>query len=301
MLIEVREVIKKFGEVTAVDGASFSLDEGRALALLGSNGAGKSTLIKCILGLLHYEGSIIINGKDIREDSKESKSLIGYVPQEPEFYDIGTREILRFFASLRRVNVDRIDTVLEITGLKDHDKKSTTELSGGMRQRLSFAIALLSEPPVLILDEPTSNLDAQARKDFLSLVLAYKNEGKTVLFSSHRLDEVDLLADTALFMRSGKVILESEPEKLGDTLGLKVKMNLTLPEDSVDKALSLLIKGGYDGVTKNGSGINIEIESSRRVRPIGELLKSGIEVKSFSIEEPTMESLVRQVEENGHS
>ena len=299
-MIEVREVTKRFGNVVAVDSASFSLEEGRALALLGANGAGKSTLIKCVLGLLNYSGAIYLNGRDIKDSPKESKSLIGYVPQEPEFYDIGTRDLLSFFASLRRINQDRIDEVLEITGLKEHESKSTTELSGGMRQRLSFAIALLSKPPVLILDEPTSNLDAQARKDFLSLVSSYKNEGKTVLFSSHRLDEVDLLADRALFMRDGKVILESEPENLGESLGLKVKINLSLPEENIDRALALLIQGGFTGAIKNGAGLNIEIESSRRIAPIRKLIESGIEVWDFSVEEPSMEGLVRQIEENGY-
>lgn len=298
-MIEVRDVKKRFGNVLAVDGVSLSVEEGQALALLGANGAGKSTLIKCILGLLDYTGGILLNGRDIKENPKGAKSLIGYVPQEPEFYDIRTRDILSFFASLRRVNKDRIDLVLEITGLKEHEKKYTTELSGGMRQRLSFAIALLSEPPVLILDEPTSNLDAQARKDFLSLVSSYKNEGKTVLFSSHRLDEVDLLADRALFMRAGRVILDCEPENLGESLGLKVKMNLSIPTGSIERALSLLIQEGFTGVTKNGTGLNIEIENSLRVKPIKKLLESGIEVERFTIEEPSMEGLVRQIEENG--
>ena len=299
-MIEVSGVTKSFGHVLAVDCVTLGVERGQAVALLGANGAGKSTLLKCILGLLDYSGVITVDGRDIKDNPKRAKSLIGYVPQEPEFYDIRTRDILRFFASIRRVKKERIDRVLELTGLKEHELKSTTELSGGMRQRLSFAIALLSEPPVLILDEPTSNLDAQARKDFLTLVSSYKNEGKTVLFSSHRLDEIDLLADRALFMRAGKVILEAVPKNLGESLGLKVTINLTIPQNSIDRAMSLLHDGGFLGVTKNGGGLDIEIESSRRMAPIKTLIQSGIEVRNFSVDEPSMESLVKQIETDGY-
>lgn len=300
MLIEVSGVTKNFGSVVAVDSASFSVKKGEAVALLGANGAGKSTLIKCILGLLDYSGGISLDGRDIKDNPKQAKSLIGYVPQEPEFYDMKTREILLFFGSLRRVEKERIDEVLNLTGLKEHESKSTSELSGGMRQRLSFAIALLSAPSVLILDEPTSNLDAQARTDFLNLVSSYKNEGKTVLFSSHRLDEVDILADRALFMRDGKVILEARPENLGEILGLKVKINLVIPERNIDEALSLLLEEGFGGVTRNGRGLNIKIESGRRIAPLRKLIESNIPLDGFTIDEPSMEGLIAQIDTNGY-
>lgn len=299
-MIRLREVTKSFGSVLAVDAVTLEVERGQAVALLGANGAGKSTVLKCILGLLDYKGAITLCEQDIKAQPKKTKSLIGYVPQEPEFYDIRTREIIRFFASIRRVKNERIDRVLSITGLKEHELKSTSELSGGMRQRLSFAIALLSEPPVLILDEPTSNLDAQARKDFLSLVNSYKNRGKTVLFSSHRLDEVDLLADRALFMRAGRVIFESRPEDIGETLGLRVKLNLKVPEKSLERAMSLLIEGGFERVSKNGAGLDLEVESKRRMAPINMLIKSGVEVWDFNIDEPTMEGLVESIENNGY-
>jgi len=299
-LIEVKDVTKSFGNVVAVDSASISVRKGESIALLGANGAGKSTLIKCILGLLDYSGGIYLDGRDIKDNPKQAKSLIGYVPQEPAFYDMRTRDILHFFASIRRVPNERVDRVLELTGLKEHELKSTPELSGGMRQRLSFAIALLSEPPVLILDEPTSNLDAQARTDFLALVSAYKDEGKTVLFSSHRLDEVDFLADRALFMKAGKVIFEDRPENLGETLGLKVKIKLVIPERNIDEALSLLLKEGFGGVSRNEGGLNIEIESARRIIPLRKLIESNIPVDDFTIDEPSMEGLISQIDTNGY-
>ena len=300
-MIDILDVSKSFGKLTAVDRVSFLVDRGEAVALLGANGAGKSTLIKCILGLLDFKGLITVNGSDIKENPKQVKSLIGYVPQEPMLYDMRTMDILNFFGSIRRTGKERIDHVLNITGLAEHASKSTSELSGGMRQRLSFAIALLSSPPVLLLDEPTSNLDAQARTDFLNLVSEYKKEGNTVLFSSHRLDEVDLLADRVLFMKAGRVIFEGRPGSLGDTLGLKVNINIVIPEPMIEEALSLLLKEGFEGVSKNGRGINIEIESARRVAPIKKLIEGNIQVDDFSVEEPSMEGLISQIESNGYS
>lgn len=299
-MIEVKGVTKSFGKVVAVDCASISVRKGEAVALLGANGAGKSTLIKCILGLLDYSGIITVDGRDIKENPKQAKSLIGYVPQEPAFYDMRTRDILLFFGSIRRVEKERIDQVLGLTGLKEHELKSTSELSGGMKQRLSFAIALLSRPPVLLLDEPTSNLDAQARTDFLNLVSAYKDEGKTVLFSSHRLDEVNLLADRALFMKDGKVVFEERPENLVESLGLKVRMYLVIPEKNIDEALTLLREEGFGGVTRNGRGLDIEVDSARRIAPFKKLIESDIPVDDFTIEEPSMEVLFNHIETNGY-
>src|ERR1700752_4325029 len=138
-MIEVREINKRFGDIRAVDCVSFSIDRGKAVALLGPNGAGKSTLIKCILGILDFTGEIILNGLNTKNNTKEAKALIGYVPQEPIFYDMTALEILKFFGALRRVNEERIEEVLDLVCLKEHALKPTSALSGGMKQRLSFA------------------------------------------------------------------------------------------------------------------------------------------------------------------
>ena len=276
-----------------------NIQQGESVALLGANGAGKSTLIKCILGLLDYKGEIEIQGNNIKENPKFCKSLIGYVPQQSLFYDLNTLDILEFFGSIRKVNERRIEELLDIVGLEDHKKKLSSELSGGMRQRLSFAIALLSDPPVLILDEPTSNLDANARGDFLNLVKAHKDQGKTVLFSSHRLDEVYLIADRVLFMKSGKVILDEKPENLSTSLGMKVKINLRIPERHINDAIHLLNKDGLGYVSRNGSGINIEVDEGQKLLPIEKLIQSHIPVENFTIEESSMEKVINHIEANG--
>lgn len=212
---------------------------------------------------------------------------------------MNTLDILEFFGSIRKVNEGRIKELLNVVGLEDHMKKLSSELSGGMRQRLSFAIALLSDPPVLILDEPTSNLDANARGDFLNLVKAHKDQGKTVLFSSHRLDEVYLIADRVLFMKSGKVILDEKPENLSASLGMKVKINLRIPKRHINDAIHLLNKDGFGQVSMNGSGINIEIDEGQKLLPIERLIQSHIPVENFTIEESSMEKVINHIEANG--
>ncbi len=298
-MIEVRELTKCFGNIKAVDHVSFNTNRGEAVALLGPNGAGKSTLIKCVLGLLDFTGEIILNGLNIKDNIKEAKALIGYVPQESIFYDMSTLETLSFFAAIRRVNKVRIEEVLDLVGLKEHALKPTSALSGGMRQRLSFAIALLSNPPILILDEPTSNLDAYGRSDFLKLIKELKKNGKTVLFSSHRLDEVDFLADRVLVMKSGRLVLESPPSKLGELLGLKMKLYVKVPPSSLKAALEVLNKNGFREIGLNGNGIFMQVTSSERILPIRTLLLAEVPVDDFSIEEPSMEMIMSEVQGNG--
>ncbi len=299
-MIKVADVTKKFGNVLAVDSVTQNIKEGEAVALIGANGAGKSTLIKCILGLLDYKGTIEIQNHDIKENPKLSKSLIGYVPQDPLFYDMKTVNILDFFGSIRGVDKKRINDLLNVVGLEDHKNKLSSELSGGMRQRLSFAIGLLSDPPVLILDEPTSNLDANARGDFLNLVKEHKDQGKTVLFSSHRLDEVYWLADRVLFMKSGRVILDEKPENLATSLGMKVKINLRIPEGRIGDAISILNKEGFGSVSRNGSGVYVEVAEGKKLAPLKKLIQGHIPITDFTVQESSMETVIKHIEENGN-
>ncbi len=211
-----------------------------------------------------------------------------------------TVNIMDFFGSIRAVNKGRINELIELVGLEDHKNKLTSELSGGMKQRLSFAIGLLSDPLILILDEPTSNLDANAREDFLRLVKSYKEGGRTVLFSSHRLDEVHFLADRVLFMKSGRVILDEKPENLTKSLGIKVKMNLRIAEPSIDDAISILKQAGIADVNRNGSGLYVEVDEGQRVLPFEKLIQGNITVEDFTVEESSMDTVINRIETNGY-
>lgn len=294
-MIEIINLTKNYGSFKALDNVSLKIDTGESVCLLGENGAGKSTLIKCILGMLEFTGTIKINTNIINTALVSHKLDIGYIPQEPVFYDMKVNELLSFFATLRKSDRNRIDDSLNITGLTEHMNKRTSELSGGLKQRLSFAIALLSDPPVLILDEPTSNLDAYARLDLMKLVKELKVMGKTVLFSSHRLDEVELLADRVYILKKGKVINESTEKNLIDNLGLKTKIILLVDNSKNEAAVRILKSIGINTISQNGAGISINVENSSKLRVMKQILGSQIELIDLRVEAPTMDEIIRSL------
>ncbi|RLT35933.1 MAG: nitrous oxide reductase family maturation protein NosD [Chloroflexi bacterium] len=201
--------------VTAVSDLSFELAAGTSIALWGVNGAGKTTVLKCLLGLLASEGELHLNGYDLRRDGRTARRFLGYVPQELAFHnDLSVAESCRFYARLKGVGDARIPVVLAQVGLTGQEKKAVGALSGGMKQRLALALALLAEPPVLLLDEPTSNLDAATRDEFIALLVQLRNAGKTLLFTSHYADEVERLAGRVLVLADGRLVADGAPAEV---------------------------------------------------------------------------------------
>ncbi len=198
--------------ITAVDDLSFELAEGGALALWGVNGAGKTTVLKCLLGLLRCQGELWLNGFDLSKDGRAARRFLGYVPQELSFHnDLSVAESCRFYAKLKDVSLDRIPVVLGQVGLTGQERKAVGALSGGMKQRLALALALLGDPPVLLLDEPTSNLDAATRDEFVALLNDLRRTGKTLLFTSHHREEVEALAEHVLILQDGRIVAQGTP------------------------------------------------------------------------------------------
>jgi ABC-type multidrug transport system ATPase subunit len=209
VMIQIDGVRKRFGRARVLDGVSFDVLTGQSVALWGSNGAGKTTLIRCVLGLIDFEGGVRVAGLDVRREGKRVRRLLGYVPQELAFYDdFRVIEAARFLARLRGADVGACEAGLASLGLAEHARKRVRELSGGMKQRLALSVALLNDPPVLVLDEPTSNLDSAGRRSLMELLLRVKGMGKTILFISHRPEEVRGLADRVLTLESGRVLTD---------------------------------------------------------------------------------------------
>lgn len=207
--IDIVNVSKSFGRTHVLDGVSFTVLPGQSVALWGSNGAGKTTLIRCILGLIDYKGTIRVGGLDVMAHGKKVRRLIGYVPQELAFHDdFRVIEVASFVARLKRAPIASCRRILDELGMLEHSRKRIRELSGGMKQRLALSVALLNDPPVMVLDEPTSNLDSAARRSLLALLLQLKQSGKTLLFISHRPEEVRGLADRVLTLERGKVLTD---------------------------------------------------------------------------------------------
>jgi ABC-type multidrug transport system ATPase subunit len=283
-MITFANVTKRFGRFVALNQVELTVPARQAVALWGANGAGKTTLIKCLLGLLRYEGQIQVNGFDVRRDGRNARSMIGYVPQELAFYEeMSALEMARFFAQLKQVPpVEALDALAQV-GLTEHAAKPVAALSGGMKQRLALGLALLGNPPVLVLDEPTSNLDAGARTQFLQLLANVKALGKTILFTSHRIEEAEALADQVVVMEKGTVQLTCRGSQLTTKLGLRTRIKLRLPGELLPVAIEVLGRAGF-AAQQNGVGVLVDVHPSEKARPIHCLQQAHIVVTDFEME-----------------
>ncbi|MCC7308082.1 MAG: ABC transporter ATP-binding protein [Acidobacteria bacterium] len=213
-MIEVRNLIKRFGDFVAVNGVSFDIREGESFALLGPNGSGKSTILKCLAGLATPTGGEIrVSGLDTQRKPRESRRLLSYLPQRVGFHDCLTaREVLEFYCRLRKLPSTRIDKVLHGSEFDFNGfcEKRVAELSGGMKQKLGLAVASLADAPILLLDEPTVSLDPAGAIAFRQFLKGLKAKGKTIVFTSHMLADVEALADRVAVLVDGKLVaLES--------------------------------------------------------------------------------------------
>lgn len=213
-MIEVRELAKSFGAFSAVDGVSFDVREGETFALLGPNGSGKSTILKCLAGLsAPTHGDIVIAGVNAARQPRESRRFISYLPQRVGFHDCLTaQEVLEFYCRLRKLPTTRIEHVLHGSEFNFNGfcEKRINELSGGMKQKLGLAVACLPDAPILLLDEPTVSLDPAGAIAFRKFLKGLKEKGKTIVFTSHVLADVEMLADRVAILVDGKMVaLES--------------------------------------------------------------------------------------------
>lgn len=284
-MIRIEGLTKRFGRTTAVDGVSLEVPAGDSVALWGANGAGKTTLIRCVLGLLRYRGRIEVGGFDVRRRGKAARRLIGYVPQELGFYDdLGVAEAVRFFARLKGVGVGvgDVDAVLGGVGLAGHGRKRIRELSGGMKQRLALAVAMLGDPPVLVLDEVTASLDACGREEFVSLLTRLSGAGRTMLFASHRVDEVTTLARRVVVLEWGRVAAEVPAAEFVGYLGLGTVLHLRIDATARERALSLLRTSGF-APRLNGVGLYVPVPAAQKAAPFRVLAEGRISVEDFEI------------------
>jgi len=282
-MISAQHITKRFGRYAAVNDVSFDLDSGHALALWGSNGAGKTTLIRCLLGITRSRGRITIDGISIRRRGRHARARAGYVPQELAFHgDVRMAAAMAFCAGLRRASHQRAAEALDTVGLTGHERKRVRDLSGGMKQRLALAIALLSDPPLIVLDEPTSNLDASGRAEVVETLRALKLAGKTLLFASHRPDEIISLADRVLVLEKGVMQRDTTPAELWPTEKpvQVVRLHLTMARES--DAADVLRREGH-AVHLNGHGLCVAVPRDRKAEPISVLARSKIEVRDIEV------------------
>jgi lipooligosaccharide transport system ATP-binding protein len=220
LAIRLRGVVKRFGEITAVDGLDLDVPEGTCVGLLGPNGAGKSTTMKMLIGqAIPDEGSIEVLGFTVPQDSKQARALMGVVPQLDNLdVELTARQNLAVFARLYRVprheRRHAVDYALQIANLVERADTPVDKLSGGMRRRLLIARALVHKPRLVLLDEPTVGLDPQVRQELWALIDALRSEGTSILMSTHYIEEAERLADTVTIMSHGEAVATGRPAEL---------------------------------------------------------------------------------------
>ncbi len=284
---------KHYGHIAALQDVSFDLREGHVLAVIGPNGAGKTTLIKCLIGLVKFRGQVLVDGIDVARAGRAARSRIGYLPQHPAFHaDMTVSETALFYADLKRVSAGRAREGVQSVGLADHAEKRVGALSGGMRQRLALALALLADPPVLVLDEPVAGLDIAARLELRRLVVEQRTKGRSVLLSTHWLEDVPYIADEALVLNQGKCVYLGAAAQFGAMTAPVSRLYLRLNGRAPDAValIEQLIPGG--SLDRSGDWLVVSCRAADKARIIEHLLVSGIKVLDFRVEETPVDATV---------
>ena len=291
--VEVKDVYKSFKTVKAVNGVNLNIKQGQFTALLGPNGAGKTTLVEMIEGIQKPDyGEIFILGKKWEGNENELHRSIGLSLQETRFIDkLTTGETLNLFASFYQLNQSRVDEIIKVIGLNEKRKSYTVNLSGGQRQKLALGIALLNEPKILLLDEPTTGLDPNARREIWNILLKLKNESRTsLILTTHYMEEAEQLCDYIIIIDNGKILLEGTREQLLNADNKNI-IEFTLTESEPQ-------------LTGNISKFNIKWDASNRIGVIilndleTELLEfltylksNNFQLKNFESRKDTLDDL----------
>ncbi len=295
-MIRVDAVTKRYGSIVAVDGLSFEVAPGETFAVIGPNGAGKTTTLKMILGLARPDtGRIALGPEGLPPHDPRARERLGYVPQRVEFPPARTAaEILAYFAALRGLPADAAPRALARVGLAAVAGRRASDLSGGYAQRLSLAQALLGDPSLLVLDEPTASLDPEATWEFRSLVEQLRREGTTILLCSHLLAEVERVADRVLILLHGR---RAALESLGALRERQVNATRLVIElrDEVGAARARLEQAGFPCDTLDSRRLVIDGAEGRGVAALDLLRDGGVAIRSFELSRPTREELILAV------
>ena len=297
--IEVKNLKKSFGDLQAVAGVNFQVRSGEIFSLLGPNGAGKTTTISMLSTLLRPdEGDALVMGHSLRNDTMGVKSVLGVVPQDIALYeDLSARENLIFWGKmygLRGAGLQkRVDEVLEIIGLADRQKGRVGKFSGGMKRRVNIGVALLHKPQVIYMDEPTVGIDPQSRRSILDSVVALKDEGMTVLYTTHYMEEAQELSDHIAIMDHGKLIAAGTNDELVKIVGEMDRITLTINAESQRVLETWKAVPGVQKVSAENGTLTLLADDSNLVLPrLFETAHTArVRITSIDIQEPNLEAV----------
>jgi len=292
-MIRFEKFEKYYGKVYAVGPLDLEIPMGETFALLGPNGSGKSTLISALVGLhAPSKGKILIHDLDISRNWKSLRNKICYLPQKVSMPDMMTaREILTLFAGLKKVSNKKIDPVLNLVSLQNDADRYVGEFSGGMLQRLGLAVAFLSEPEILVLDEPTLNLDPLGRETFRELILQLKQQNVTIILSSHIMQDAELLADRIGVLNEGKLSMTMTAPEFKESISLETTIRIILHESNeiVQQAVEC---AGATMLNREGAGVAFKAPPNRRLEIIRAIEEAGGIIREFHSEPPDWEVLL---------
>lgn len=297
--LEVRGLVRRFGELTAVDDLSLSVAPGETVGLLGPNGAGKTTAISMIAGLLTPDaGTVHVAGRSMLEEPLAAKRHLGLVPQELAIYpELSARDNLRFFGRLQGLRGAalglRVTEVLDLVGLADRARGPAKEFSGGMKRRLNIGIGLLHRPTLLILDEPTVGVDPQSRNAILESVESLTDEGMAVLYTTHYMEEAQRLCDRVAIMDAGRVQAEGTRDELVSLTGGADTIVLAGTGDlaGAEQALSALAPVRL--VVRDGQRLHLTVQDAAAVvtQVVTAATRAGMVLEDVQISRPDLESV----------
>jgi ABC-2 type transport system ATP-binding protein len=299
VLLSVSNLVKSYGPRRAVDGVSFQVHAGQTVGLLGPNGAGKSTTVGMLCGLLTADaGQILLDGEPVGPGASSAKRKIGLVPQDLALYDdLAARENLRLFGALYGLSgallQRRCDEVLALVNLQDRARDKPATFSGGMKRRLNIAAALMHDPQLLILDEPTVGVDPQSRNAIFDTLAALKAQGRSLVYTSHYMEEVERLADHIVIIDHGKVLADATPAELHRRLPAQAALRVELAAPPAGELVARL--RGQPGVTlvdSAGEHLDIKLAQASDALPVMRwLAEAGCDARHFATARTSLEDI----------
>ena len=298
-MLEVKNLIKRYGKLTAVDGISFSANRGQTIGLLGPNGAGKTTTVSIVAGLLQPDsGEVLIDGAKVKSDTDPVKLKIGLVPQDMALYEeLSARDNLTFFAALYSLAGAKaksaIDEALTLVALSDRASDKVSTFSGGMKRRLNLAGALLHDPEILLLDEPTVGVDPQSRNAIFDNLETLKKRGKTLIYTTHYMEEAERLCDRIVIVDHGKIVANDTLQGLHKLLPVSNVIAVELDQPDRLKPEQILSLPDIESAELKQNVLRVGVHNLSRDAPglLRWLSENGHTYHHVSSEQPDLETV----------
>jgi ABC-2 type transport system ATP-binding protein len=294
-VIEVEHLTKRYGELPAVNGISFTVSKGEVFAFLGPNGAGKTTTVEIIETIrTPTSGKVRLLGMDVTMSKHDIVPRIGVLPQGFSSFDrITVRETLQYYSRLFCRGKNDIDGLIDLVNLKDKTREQYKNLSGGLKQRLGIAIVLVNDPEVVFLDEPTTGLDPGARREVWDVLLGLKQKGKTVFFTTHYMEEAELLADAVAIISKGNIIAMGSPRELIES---NAKYLLLTLQSSDERVFAIVRNMGFEPEHDNHKNIKVRVAQTDDVLKILNAIKdAGAPFLNLEVRKPNLEEVFLQL------